>query len=129
MKIRSEELEFMKFVEDTTKARVKDCIMSEDEIIIVVNKGSMGQAIGKKGENINKVRKNTVKTVSVVEFSDDLATFLSGLFTQNKVENWSQKGDTVYIQLAKRVGMQSKKMQHAKELLSRYYSIKNVKLE
>ena len=129
MKLSSEELEFMKFVEGVTRARVKDCIMHDEDILVVVDSGDMGQVIGKKGENINRVRKSVGKDVSVVEFSDDLGTFLKRLFTQNTVENWTKQGDAVQVRLTKRIGVHSRKMQHAKELLLRYYSINNINLE
>jgi len=57
VKLDTEGIRCIGVFESLTGAGVKDCIMDNDRVIMVVKKGDMGLAIGKGGSNINKVKK------------------------------------------------------------------------
>jgi len=67
--------------ESSTGAGVRDCVVDNqaNKVIMVVNKGDMGLAIGKGGSNINKVKKLLMHDIEVVEHSPDLKEFMENL--------------------------------------------------
>jgi N utilization substance protein A len=65
-----------------TKATALDCIIDErfERIIYVIQKGDMGLAIGKKGENIRRMQNVLGKRIEMVEYADDPNAFIANIF-------------------------------------------------
>jgi N utilization substance protein A len=65
-----------------TKATALDCIIDErfERIIYVIQKGDMGLAIGKKGENIRRMQNVLGKRIEMVEYSDEQDEFIANIF-------------------------------------------------
>ena len=92
----TETMQFIALFEKTTGAHAKDCLMTEDDrIVFVVKSGDMGLAIGKNGNNINRVNKQIGRHVEVIEYSEDPKEFVKNLFQPATVKNVaiSTKGD------------------------------------
>jgi N utilization substance protein A len=51
----------------------------------VVRTGDMGLAIGRNGEHINRVKKSIGKPVEIVEYTEDLETFMKNAAQPAKV--------------------------------------------
>jgi N utilization substance protein A len=70
-----------------TRATAVDCIIDEkyDRIIYLIRPGDMGLAIGKGGENSKKLQKALGKKIEMVEFSEDLRTFIENVFKPSEV--------------------------------------------
>ena len=66
-------LRYISLFESITKNRVivKDCMDTEDKLVFVVGEGQGNTAVGKKGENVIKLKDKTGKNIQVVEYSDD----------------------------------------------------------
>ena len=56
-----------------TKATALDCIIDErfERIIYIIQKGDMGLAIGKKGENIRRMQNVLGKRIEMVEYAEE----------------------------------------------------------
>ena len=129
MKLGMEELEYMNVIEKMTKARVKDCVLNEGELIIIIEEGNMGLAIGRKGENAERVREAIGKKVSFIEFSENQEKFIRKLFAPATLESVEIDGDTarVVVRDTKRVvGKAGKRKERAETILQRHFGIKNV---
>jgi N utilization substance protein A len=65
-----------------TKATALDCIIDErfERIIYIIQKGDMGLAIGKKGENIRRMQSVLGKRIEMVEYADELHAFIANIF-------------------------------------------------
>lgn len=65
-----------------TKATAIDCIIDErfERIIYVIQRGDMGLAIGRKGENIRRMQNVLGKRIEMVEYADDPDSFLGNIF-------------------------------------------------
>jgi transcription termination/antitermination protein NusA len=65
-----------------TKATALDCIIDErfERIIYIIQKGDMGLAIGKKGENIRRMQNVLGKRIEMVEYADELHAFIENIF-------------------------------------------------
>jgi transcription termination/antitermination protein NusA len=65
-----------------TKATALDCIIDErfERIIYVIQKGDMGFAIGKKGENIRRMQNVLGKRIEMVEYAEEQDAFIANIF-------------------------------------------------
>ncbi len=129
MKLGMEELEYMNAIEKVTKAHVKDCVINNGELAVVVQEGDMGLAIGRKGENAEKVRRIISKKVSFIEFSGDIKKFIRNLFAPAALTDIRVNGDTVEIkakEMQRIIGRGGKRKKRAELLLGRHFGIKKV---
>lgn len=132
-KLTADEIGYVTLLEDITGATVKDCI-NADEIIFVVKNGDMGLAIGKKGVNVNRIRKALGKKVEIIEHSDDPGEFMKHLFHSFRVEDVKiVDGDVrvarVYIdERDKKMAMavRGKKLDRLKMLAKRCHGIEDI---
>jgi len=133
-KLTANEMWYVTVLEDITGATVKDCIKGSDEIIFVVKKGDIGLAIGKKGVNINRVKKVIGKKIEIIEHSDDPVAFVKRLFHSFRVEDVQMSnGDsnTVRVYVDERdkkmaIGIRGKNLSKMKMLAKRYHSIEDI---
>ncbi len=71
-----------------TKATALDCIIDErfERIIYVIQKGDMGFAIGKKGENIRRMQSVLGKRIEMVEYAEEPAEFITNIFRPVEIQ-------------------------------------------
>ena len=80
LRLSTDDIRFINVFESYTGAKVRDCITTDAEkIIVVVEKGQMGLAIGRGGSNIKRLRRILRKEVEVVEHSPDLREFIENV--------------------------------------------------
>jgi len=84
MKYNEETLGFITLFEKVTQAKVKDFYCGDLRIIFIVNKGYIGKAIGKGGENIRKLTNMFNKKIKVVEYNEDVKKFIENLIAPIK---------------------------------------------
>ena len=124
-----EELEYMNVIEKMTKAHVKDCVLNGGEVVVLIQEGDMGLAIGRNGENAEKVRRAVGKKVSFIEFSDNIQKFVRKLFSPAILEEIRVDGDTVEVkakETLRLIGKGGKRKKRAELLLGRHFGIKRV---
>ena len=83
--LSNSDLQVMNLLEAQTGARAKDVVVLGEEIVFVVEKGDLGKAIGKNGQNILKLRRSLGHDVTVVESAGDIRSFLSNVFKPAKL--------------------------------------------
>src|SRR5438046_9082744 len=81
-------IKYVALFQDLTRTTVVDCVDATDKLIFVVKEGDIGKAIGKKGENIAKLKRLMNKDIHVVEYSDQPDRFVA-----NVCGNFDVKGD------------------------------------
>jgi N utilization substance protein A len=64
-----------------TRATAVDCIVDErfDRVIYVIKPGDMGLAIGKKGENINRLSRQLGRRLEMVEYGETPEVFVANI--------------------------------------------------
>ena len=65
-------MKYMQIFENLTRARLKDCILTEDQLICVVEENEIGRAIGKGGSNVRRIEGILKKKIKIVEFNSDI---------------------------------------------------------
>lgn len=127
----------MTLFENITGATVKDCLedTEKNRLVFVVKNGDMGLAIGKGGENINRVKTAIGKHIEVVEDSENPVDFLKNAFGTVSIKNVHivQKGDKriAYVDIPAKekgiaIGRDGKNIEKVKKLLLRHHNIDDV---
>jgi transcription termination/antitermination protein NusA len=64
-----------------TRATAVDCLVDErfDRVIYVIKPGDMGLAIGRKGENINRLSRQLGRRLEMVEYGETPAEFVANI--------------------------------------------------
>ena len=121
-----------------TRAKILDCIPEEERLVYVVKQGDMGLAIGKSGENINRVKKALDKPIELVEYSEDPVTFLKNAFgpvSLNSVNIINKNGKRLaYVEVPNKekglaIGRNGKNIEKVKMLARRHQNIEDVILQ
>jgi len=137
-RLSKDEIKIMNSFESMTGAKVKDCIDSEEILGIVVNKGDMGLAIGKKGVKIEKVRKAYGKTIWVIEYAEDQDKFVKNIFhpvtIHNIRVNEEQGQNYMIIEVSRRdrgkvLGPEGRKLKMAKRIVKRHLSMDDLNVK
>jgi N utilization substance protein A len=115
----------------------RDCVVDEDNdrIIFVIKKGDMGAAIGRKGSNINRVKKSVGKQIEIVEYSDDVKEFLENVFQPAAIKNVmvvnKNNKRLAYVEVANKdkgiaIGRDGRNILKAKMLAQRHHGVDDV---
>jgi transcription termination/antitermination protein NusA len=128
-------IRYVGLFQDLTRATVVDCVDAQDRLIFVVKEGDIGKAIGKKGENVAKLKRLFKKEIHIVEFSEDAKTFVSNVFRNYEVKkvDIEQRGDvthaTVTVDASKKgraIGKEGRNLRVSRDLIARHHPIQSV---
>ena len=133
----TDDIKYITLFENLTGAKVKDCVQEENSIGFLVPNGDMGLAIGKRGSNIERVRKALGKSVWVMEYSDNQSNFIKSLFQPikvNRVQITETKDDKIAtidvskLDRSKVIGHLGERIKMAKKLAKRHHNISNINI-
>ena|SRR3989344_2696444 len=125
---------YMSLFENVTKAKLRDCI-ADNTITFVVEPGEIGRAIGKKGMNVYMLEKIFKKKIRIVEFSENLQTFIKNLVAPLKLAGIEENGDVVFLEaidLKSRgilIGRNAQNLRQFEAIVKRYYPIKELRVK
>ncbi len=138
IRLTSEELSLMSLFQSMSGATVRDCVMDDkqDRVILVINKGEMGLAIGKDGNTIKNAQRMIGRPIELVEHSDDPRELIRNALNPRFVNDvrLSEKLDGTKIAVVvvdeKRkgavVGKAGRNAEKARLLAKRYFEIGTV---
>jgi N utilization substance protein A len=136
VKLNSEGIRYIALFENLTGARAMDCYeLDEGRLIFVVKNGDMGLAIGKGGDNINRVKKAIGKQIEVVEHSENPAEFVKNAFHPVSVKNvnviFKDDKRIAYVEVLTKerghaIGRDGKNIEKVKKLSLRHHNINDV---
>lgn len=130
----AETLRMHSLFEKVTRARLKDCIISDENILFITGAGEAGKAIGKKGANVHKLSAMFKKDVKIIEHSADVLEFVSKYLRNPKLDI-KLDADVVVIvcpDVKTKGNVYGRERSKLKELISlakRYYPISNIRVE
>lgn len=136
LKLDQETLELSSLMERITNARVKDCFKDEanETIYLIVAPGELGKAIGKGGSNIRLVQEKVGKKVRVIEYSDNLATFVRNLiYPLNVAEISEEAGNLIIRDESKKtksllIGREGRNLKLLNRAVRRFFNVNEVKV-
>jgi len=134
----NETVQYINMATKYTKAAIKDCLIEEDRIIFVVEKGQIGIAIGSKSKNLEKLRSLFKKNVKFVEFDKDKERFVRNLCKPYQVNTVNIEGDDqasmVKVEVSPRdksklIGKGGRNINMIRKLAQRHHPIKDVQIK
>ena len=136
-KLTTEGIRYIALFESLTGGMARDCVVDDENnrIIFVIKKGDMGAAIGRKGTNINRVKKSIGKQVEIVEHSDNVREFLENVFQPASIKNVALVNKNnkrlAYVEVANRdkgiaIGRDGRNIMKAKMLSQRHHGIDDI---
>ena len=139
IKLTVEEMKYIALLQDLTGAIARDCIIDNENnrIIFIVRPGDAGKAIGRRGVNINKLRRLLGKEIEVIEYADDLETMVKNLFAPARVLGVrlvQRNGRKIlYVTVdpndkGRAIGKGGRKVSIARIVLKRYFDIDEVRI-
>lgn len=138
IRLSTECVRYIALFESMTNASIKDCIIDDGRVIYVVNTGDMGAAIGKRGDNINRVKKSIDKHIELIEYADEPVTFIKNAFGTVSVKsvNISDKGgkkiayvDVPASEKGLAIGRNGSNIEKVKMVVGRHHDIDDVILQ
>ncbi len=131
MELNEDDLKVFSSFEKITHVMPSDYIATPSSLVFLVSKESLGQAIGKKAANIEKLRKIFRKRVVVVADSEEAEGFLRNFFgnvTISDIESRNVMGETAIIMTVAdkdrgiAIGRDGERIKAAKSLLKKKFN-------
>ena len=135
--LSNETVQYINLASMQTGASIRDCVVEEDRVVFVVEKGHLGIAIGSKAKNLEKLRSLFKKSVKFVEFDEDKVRFVSNLCKPYELTKVSLEGSddasVVRIEVnprdkSKLIGKGGRNINMIRKMVQRHYPIKDVQI-
>ncbi len=128
-------LRYISLFEGTTKTSTKDCMELEDKLVFVVEPGQANKAVGRKGENVIRLKQLTGKDIQVVEYSDDPVQFIKNVFYIYKVEKveMEERGNITHATVTvdpkvkgRAIGKAGRNLKIARDIVNRHHDVQSI---
>ncbi len=127
-------MKLMSFFETATKARLKDCFVDQNGLLVfVVEPAQFGLAVGKGGSNVKRVEAAIKRKIKIVEFSGDVVSFVASLIQPAKAKSIELENGIVTINpdsgsRGYLIGRGGSSLRNYEAAVRRYFQIKEVKV-
>jgi len=131
-------LMYISLFESITKANVIDCMDTDEKLVFVVEAGQGNIAVGKKGENVIRLKDRTGKNIQVVEFSDDPEQFVKNVFHIYEPQKVviEQRGNITHATITvdpklkgRAIGKAGKNLRIARDIVNRHHEIHSISVD
>jgi len=138
IKLDTATLGYIAALENASRVQVKDCIVTDNEIVYIVPEEKLGQAIGKQGAHSKKIGKALGKNVRIIGFNLDPVKFVRNLIYQAEPRSIIlEKEDTekhIIIEADYKThcsirGKKSKNLNILRKLLKRHHNVDEIILK
>jgi len=128
-------IQIMAHFEQMTRAKLKDCVIREQQIIFIIEPGDMGKAIGPKGAHVRRLEDALKKKVKMVEFAPELVSFIKNLAYPIDVKQVREQDDGIVVitppDLKSRgllIGRNAQTLRAYEAVVQRFFPIKELKV-
>jgi len=127
-------MQYMSLFEGITKSKVKDCVLSEDFLIFIVNENQAAKAIGKRGVNVKRLEDMLKKKIKIVEFSSDKLKFIRNFIAPLKAKEIKEENNVVFIEGEDHktrgllIGRNAKNLENMKNIVKRYFEFEDIRV-
>ncbi|MFP9059750.1 NusA-like transcription termination signal-binding factor [Natrialbaceae archaeon A-chndr2] len=128
--------QFIARFEEVSGVSGRDCLVTDERLVIVVPPDSLGEAIGARGQHVKRFEKAVGRSVRLVEGASEPETFVANALAPAAVFNVtiSENEDTVaYVEVASgdrgvAIGTGGERIEDARVLANRHFGIDDVQL-
>lgn len=135
--LSNETVQYINLASKYSGASIRDCIVEDDRVVFIVEKGQLGIAIGNKAKNLEKLRSLFKKSVKFVEFDEDRTRFVKNLckpYEVTKVNFEDHDGESIArIEVhakdkSKLIGKGGRNINMIRKMAQRHHLIKDVQI-
>jgi N utilization substance protein A len=135
--LSNETVQYINLASKYSGASIRDCVVEDDRVIFIVEKGQLGVAIGSKAKNLEKLRMLFKKSVKFVEFDEDKTRFVHNLCKPYDVKKVSFEGNedasVARIEVnprdkSKLIGKGGRNINMIRKMAQRHHRIKDVQI-
>ena len=136
--LSNENMQYINMACKVTKTNIIDCVIQNDKLIFIVQKGQLGAAIGIKAKNLERLRNLFKKSIKFVEFDSNKERFIVNLCKPYKVNKIEFEGDEnepvakLEVEISdksKLIGKDGRNIDVIRQLARRHHSIKDVQIK
>ena len=138
VELSDEARQLVALFEDEAGVTVRDCVVDEDhdQVVYLVKRGDMADAIGPGGQTVQRVEEQLGRDVKLVEGAETAADFVANALAPAAVYNVtiSENDDTVaYVEVAQEdrgaaIGRDGRNIDAARDLAKRHFDIDGIEL-
>ncbi|MBV0924180.1 NusA-like transcription termination signal-binding factor [Halomicroarcula limicola] len=138
IEISDEARRLVALFEDEADVTVRDCVVDEahDQIVYLIKRGEMADAIGPGGQTVGTVEEQLGRDVKLVEDAETAENFVANALAPAAVYNVtvSENDDTVaYVEVAQEdrgaaIGREGRNIDAARQLAKRHFGIDGIEL-
>jgi len=127
-------LKIMSFFESATGAKLRDCFIDDTgELVFVVEPAQMGLAIGRGGANVKRLEVSLKRKIRIIEFSDDVISFVKGLIHPFKAKEikLTDRVVTIDADAVSRgyiIGRGGSSLRNYESIVKRYFPVKEIRV-
>jgi N utilization substance protein A len=119
-------IDHINLFETLTKARVKDCLISE-KLIFIVEEGDIGKAVGKNGRNVSHLSKLLKKKIRIIEFNNKIEKFVKNLIYPAEGKIYKED-NSVFIEANNKekgliMGRNRENLKELQKILNMYFKV------
>jgi len=135
--LSNETVQYINLASKYSGASIRDCVVEDDRVVFIVERGQLGIAIGSKAKNLEKLRMLFKKSVKFVEFDEDKTRFVQNLckpYTVTKVSFEENEGGSVArIEVnpqdkSKLIGKGGRNINMIRKMAQRHHNIRDVQI-
>jgi N utilization substance protein A len=134
--LSGEALRIAGLVEEVTEVTVRDCLVDDDRVVVLVGAGEMGKAIGAGGEHVRRIERRLGTQVTLVEDADRAEAFVASALAPAAVYNVtvSEGEETIaYAEVDENdrgaaIGAGGQNIEAARRLAKRHHEIDEIEL-
>ena len=135
--LSNETVQYINLASKYSGASIRDCVVEDDRVVFIVEKGQLGIAIGSQAKNLEKLRMLFKKIVKFVEFDEDKTRFVQNLckpYNVTKVSFEENDGTSVArIEVnprdkSKLIGKGGRNINMIRKMAQRHHQIKDIQI-
>ena len=135
--LSNETVQYINLAYKYSGASILDCVVEDDRVIFIVEKGQLGIAIGSKAKNLERLRMLFKKIVKFVEFDENKTRFVENLckpYNVTKVSFEENDGTSVArIEVnprdkSKLIGKGGRNINMIRKMAQRHHQIRDVQI-
>ncbi|MFH1510300.1 MAG: NusA-like transcription termination signal-binding factor [Candidatus Woesearchaeota archaeon] len=136
MRVRfdTQSMKLISLFQSITGVSVKDCIVEDDKVTLIVPQGDASRAVGRNGVNVRRLELSLNRKLKIVEFNPDVVEFTRNIIYPLKAKEVVESSGALIItppDLQTRgylIGRNASKLRHTESLIKRHFDITELKV-
>ena len=128
MLLNKDKIQKINLFENLTRSKVKG-MLEDEKLIIIVEHGELGKAIGSKGKNIKMIENMMHKRLRIIEFNENPVNFINNFIYPIKVESITLNNNVIEIKANDRktkgllIGRERRNFNELSDLVKEYFNL------